>query len=176
MLLPVEFSSMLFAKKLHCNQRRKYTNNPYFDHLAEVAGIASTAIDFHPEVDRGHFIAVCFLHDSMEDQDLTWSELAGHFGVVVADGVKWLTDCETGNRSTRKGLARLRLSDAPGWVQSIKVADMISNTSSISMHDKKFWEETYREEKRLLLDVLTRAAPYMIQLARQQLWLESLSN
>ena len=159
---------MLFAKTAHSNQRRKYTGNPYFDHLAEVAGIASAAIEFHPEVSRSEYTAVCFLHDT-QDQGVTRNELAGHFGSVVADGVNWLSDLELGNRSRRKELARLRLSAAPGWVQSIKVADMISNTSSISIHDKKFWEETYREENRLLLDVLTCAAPFMVEMARRQL-------
>ena len=31
----------MFAREVHKDQRRKYTNNPYFDHLAEVAGIVS---------------------------------------------------------------------------------------------------------------------------------------
>lgn len=36
------FKAMAFAREVHAKQRRKYTNNPYADHLAEVAGIVST--------------------------------------------------------------------------------------------------------------------------------------
>lgn len=32
----VAFNAMLFAREKHALQRRKYTNNPYADHLAEV--------------------------------------------------------------------------------------------------------------------------------------------
>ena len=63
--------------------------------------------------------------------------------------------------------SRQRLAAAPSWVQDIKVADMISNTSSIKMHDAKFALK-YLEEKRLLLDVLTLANPEILAIARAQ--------
>jgi guanosine-3',5'-bis(diphosphate) 3'-pyrophosphohydrolase len=72
-----------------------------------------------------------------------------------------------GNRAERKAASRARLAAAPGWVQTIKCADLISNTSSIVKHDPKF-AVTYLEEKRLLLDVLTKADPRLVAIARQQ--------
>jgi len=53
-----------------------------------------------------------------------------------------------------------------GGVQTIKVADLISNTGSIVEHDPKF-AVTYLEEKRLLLDVLTNADPRLLSIARE---------
>lgn len=158
------FRAMLFARDVHKDQRRKYTNNPYADHLAEVAGIVATVApgDLHDTM-----IATAWLHDSIEDQGVSDQILADKFGMRVLAGVLLLSDLETGNRAARKAASRLRLSAAPAWVQTIKVADLISNTSSIVMHDPKF-AVTYLEEKRLLLDALTQADPRLVEIARAQ--------
>jgi (p)ppGpp synthase/HD superfamily hydrolase len=156
---------MQFAREVHKDQRRKYTNAPYADHLAEVAGIASTVagtIISHEEM-----CAVAWLHDVMEDQKVGMHALVGMFGWCVANGVLLLSDLETGSRAERKRLSLERLSKAPGWVQTIKVADLISNTSSIVTHYPKF-AMTYLEEKRMLLDVMTRADPRLVEIAREQ--------
>ncbi len=76
-----------------------------------------------------------------------------------------LSDMETGNRAQRKAASRIRLGNAPGWVQTIKCADLISNTSSIVMHDPKF-AVTYLEEKRLLLEALTKANTRLLAMAK----------
>jgi len=162
----IAFEAMQFAREVHKDQVRKYTGNPYVDHLAEVAGIVATVSDLMP-VSRTVSSSVCWLHDSMEDQGVIWDALCARFGEVVADGVKWLSDLESGNRAERKSLSRERLAQAPGWVQTIKCADLISNTSSIVKHDPKF-AVTYLEEKRLLLDVLTHADPRLAEIARAQ--------
>ena len=158
-ILTVAYDAMIFAIEKHKTQVRKYTNCPYADHLAQVAGITAS-VNQSPIA-----IAVAWLHDCMEDQEVGYDELEDRFGIVVANGVQWLSDMETGNRKTRKELSRKRLSLAPSWVQDIKCADLISNTSSIVMHDQKF-AVTYLEEKRLLLDVLTGANENLIRIAR----------
>lgn len=155
------FEAMVFARQKHAAQVRKYTNNPYADHLAEVAGIVAT-VDERPGT-----IATAWLHDCREDQAVTGEEIENLFGIRVAVGVALLSDFEAGNRAERKAASRIRLADAPNWVQNIKVADLISNTSSIVMHDPKF-AVTYLEEKVLLLDVLTKAEPGLLALARKQ--------
>lgn len=154
--MSIAFDAMTFARAVHRDQRRKYTGNPYTDHLAEVAGIAMTCGWHYPEVHPDQFMAVCFLHDSVEDQGVTRDDLYARFGSVVTSGVLMLSDMETGNRAERKAQSRHRLAAAPAWVQTIKCADLISNTSSIVMHDPKF-AVTYLEETRLMLDVMTKA-------------------
>lgn len=163
----VAYRAMVFARRVHAPQQRKYTGNPYSDHLAEVAGIAMTVGWHHPEVHPDIFMAVCWLHDTREYQYVTAGELTDLFGTQVEYGVTLLSDLEQGNRAARKAAQRDRLAAAPGWIQTIKCADLISNTSSIVMHDPKF-AVTYLEEKRLLLDVLTKADPRLRQLARMQ--------
>jgi (p)ppGpp synthase/HD superfamily hydrolase len=153
---------MVFAMDAHKHQKRKYTGNPYTDHLAEVAGIVAT-IDSRPES-----IAVSWLHDCREDQGVSGARIEDLFGMRVAVGVAMLSDFEKGSRAERKAASRDRLASAPDWIQTIKVADMISNTASIVLHDPKF-AEVYLEEKRLLLDVLTQADARMIAIARKQI-------
>ena len=157
--------AMVFARSTHETQRRKYTQNPYSDHLAEVAGIVATVSGWHPDANVS--TAVAWLHDSVEDQGITEEFLVARFGLDVAAGVMLLSDMETGNREARKSAGRARLAKAPAWVQDIKVADLISNTSSIVMHDPKF-ANVYLEEKRLLLDVLKGANPSLLAIARGQ--------
>ncbi len=157
--------AMQFAREKHANQRRKYTNNPYTDHLAEVAGIVSTVSASHRTPLETQ--AVAWLHDCVEDQGVQIDELERLFGMSVATAVLLLSDLEQGNRAERKAASRLRLAAAPGWVQDIKVSDLISNTSSIVMHDAKF-AVVYLEEKRLLRDVLTKANPGLLAIARAQ--------
>lgn len=156
------FHAMQFAFQVHAVQKRKYTNNPYTDHLAEVAGIVATV-----DTDPTH-LAVAWLHDCIEDQGVLEADLKTKFGEDVATGVALLSDLEQGNRAQRKAASRDRLANAPGWVQTIKVADLISNTSSIVEHDWNF-AKIYLEEKRLLLDVLTKANPDLLRFAKQQL-------
>ncbi len=164
--MTIAFEAMQFARAVHSAQRRKYTGEPYSDHLAEVAGIvAAVADDALCETDT--MIAVAWLHDCVEDCGIDMDELLNRFGCIVTSGVLRLSDMEHGNRAERKAASRARLASAPGWVQTIKCADLISNTSSIVMHDPKF-AEVYLEEKRLLLDVMTAADPRLIAIARAQ--------
>lgn len=157
----VAYRAMLFARAVHATQQRKYTGNPYTDHLSEVAGIVATVstAPLH--------LAVAWLHDCVEDQGIKLEQLTRLFGSAVAYGVRQLSDMEEGNRAERKRLARERLGKSPAWVQTIKCADLISNTASIVRHDSKF-AVTYLEEKRLLLDVLTQADKRLWNLAAEQ--------
>ena len=160
--MSIAYKAMQFAREAHKDQVRKYTGNPYVDHLAEVAGIVATVA-----MDTEHSVAVAWLHDCIEDQGVSTETLREQFGDIVTSAVLKLSDLEIGNRAERKAASRVRLAEAPAWVQTIKCADLISNTSSIVKHDPKF-AVTYLEEKRLLLDVMTRADPRLVEIARKQ--------
>jgi GTP diphosphokinase / guanosine-3',5'-bis(diphosphate) 3'-diphosphatase len=155
------FKAMVFAREAHATQVRKYTGNPYVDHLAEVAGIVATVIP------ADIVMATAWLHDCIEDQGVKLEDISWQFGLQVANGVMLLSDLEKGNRAERKAASRARLAAAPGWVQTIKCADLISNTSSIVQHDRKF-AVVYLEEKRLLLEVMKDANPDLLAIAQAQ--------
>lgn len=151
----IAYHAMMFAREVHATQVRKYTSNPYFDHLAEVVGIAMSVGWREPQVRPDILMATAWLHDCIEDQGVTPFQLrAADMPEAVIEGVMMLSDLEQGARAERKAASRARLAAAPAWVQTIKLADLISNTSSIIKHDPKF-AAVYLEEKRLLLDVLT---------------------
>lgn len=215
------FAAMLLARKAHASQVRKYTGNPYSDHLGEVAGTVAAALGEQLARDLSFqgtgpiglrllgtlhalrvaeapggspaecwttmalaedefmsclpltaaafleiAVAVAWLHDSVEDQGLAWEEILA-IDPWVALGVRWLSDLEAGSRATRKAQSVYRLSLAPGWVQSIKVADLLSNTASIAKHDPDF-AYTYLVEKHALLSALTRAHPVLLAMAWDQ--------
>ncbi len=162
-----------YAFKVHSKQRRKYTDAPYFEHLAEVAGLVSTVSNDHPNAQVT--LATAWLHDSIEDQAAQYHELASLFGESVAAGVLLLSDLEQGTRAERKAASRQRLATAPAWIQDIKVADIISNTSTIAIHDPKF-AKVYLKEKQLLLDVLTLANPSLLTIARSHINPPTTSN
>jgi GTP diphosphokinase / guanosine-3',5'-bis(diphosphate) 3'-diphosphatase len=167
--MSLAFDAMVYARQIHYGQERKYTGNPYHDHLAEVAGIVATVADYHhDEVDFDTIVATAWLHDTIEDHEVCCEDLRLLFGTVVGLAVHGLSDLEGGNRAQRKAAARERLARLPGWVQSVKAADIISNTSSIMTHDPKF-AKTYIAEIELLLDVLTGANPRLVNAARGQI-------
>lgn len=166
--MALTFLAMQKARALHRDQRRRYTGEPYVVHLAEVAGTVAAALAGSPFLDTA--VAVAWLHDSIEDTETTFDQLARTFDLEVADGVRWLTDCEPGNRATRKRLTRERLANAPGWVQTVKVADLLSNGPSIARFDPGFAWLYVREARALLDEGLTQAVPELRDMLSHELF------
>lgn len=69
-----------------------------------------------------------------------------------------------GNRVIRKGIDRLHLKNASNAGQSIKLADLISNSQSIVKYDQNF-AKVYLEEKEKLLEVLVKGDVSLYSLA-----------
>jgi guanosine-3',5'-bis(diphosphate) 3'-pyrophosphohydrolase len=156
----IVLGAIQFAQFAHRNQRRKYSGEHYFVHLAEVAAIVSL-YDNDPEV-----IAAAYLHDSVEDQDVDPEDIARATTPAVSEMVWWLTDSPltAGNRTVRKALDNDRLWRSPPQVQTIKYGDSISNTRSIVKHDPR-WAPHYLQEKRELLKNLNRGNPDLHRMA-----------
>lgn len=146
------YKAMMFARAAHAAQVRKYTGLPYWTHLAEVAGIVASSNVLSPIA-----LAAAWLHDTVEDTQVTSADIFDHFGPEVHVGVTFLTDPPStyGNRAERMAHQRERLARAPDWVQTIKFADNISNTSSILQYDPDF-AKVYLREKREALAVMER--------------------
>lgn len=157
----------VFATAAHAavSQLRKYTHEPYIVHPAEVVGIVMT-VEHTPEM-----LAAAWLHDVVEDTGVTIETIRAEFGNEVAELVGWLTDVskpEQGNRATRKAIDRAHTAMAPAAAQTIKLADLISNTKSIMEHDEKF-AKTYLAEKALLLEVMTKGNSVLMAEARRSI-------
>lgn len=163
----LEHRARLFATAAHAavGQLRKYTFEPYIVHPAEVAEIVRSVP--HTEAQ----LAAAWLHDVVEDTGVSIELIREEFGREVADLVGWLTDVsrpDHGNRAARKAIDRAHTAAAPAEAQTVKLADLISNTRSIVEHDPKF-AVTYLQEKRLLLEVLTRGDQGLLARARSQI-------
>lgn len=151
-----------FARQKHEQQQRKYSGEPYFNHLRDVAEAAAAAGL------SDYAVAAAWLHDVVEDQPVTIGEIELKFGPSVAEIVAALTDTPTvkggPNRAARKVMDRARLAAAGAEAQTIKCADLANNTSTIVMHDEDF-ARVYLPEKRATLQVLAKADPKMLKLA-----------
>lgn len=165
--LDVVDRARIFATAAHAavGQKRKYTGEPYIVHPAEVVEILRGRSYTTPEM-----LAAAWLHDVLEDTQVNPMDLDAMFGRDISLMVVYLTDVprDYGNRETRKAADLRRLSDAPFEVQTIKVADMISNTSTIVKYDPNF-AKVYLQEKAALLDAMTKADPVLVERARTHL-------
>ena len=153
-----------FATKAHEGQTRKYTGEPYIVHPLSVMEIVKT-VDHTEEM-----LMAAVLHDTVEDTDVTLQDIDREFGPVVAQLVEELTDVskpEDGNRAFRKGLDREHSAQASAQGQTIKVADLISNTKSITEHDPHF-AKVYMKEKALLLQLLDKADEILLKKAQKK--------
>ena len=155
--------ALLFAEYAHEGQTRKYTGEPYINHPVAVASLVAK---YHPY--RNDMIIAALLHDTVEDTAVTQDEIRQKFGEDVAWLVFWLSDVskpEDGNRVIRKEKDRKRISMAPAEAKTIKLADLIDNSSSIIKYDPAF-AKIYMKEKELLLEVLKEGNSALLGQAR----------
>ena len=158
--------AQVYAMAAHAavGQKRKYTGEPYIVHPAEVAKIVAGVPGSTPDM-----VAAAWLHDVVEDTGCTFTDVHMAFGIDIATLVGWLTDVskpEDGNRAHRKAMDRAHSAEAPAEAQTVKLADLISNSKSIMAHDPAF-AKTYLEEKRLMLEVMTKGDPTLMAEARK---------
>ena len=154
----VVHKAQVYAMAAHAavGQKRKYTGEPYIVHPGEVASIVASVPGSTPDM-----VAAAWLHDVIEDTGCTFTDVHMAFGIDIATLVGWLTDVSKptdGNRAKRKAIDREHTAQAPAEAQTIKLADLISNSKSIMQYDPDF-AVTYLAEKKLLLEVLTKGDP-----------------
>jgi (p)ppGpp synthase/HD superfamily hydrolase len=125
---------------------------PYIVHPIEVATIVQS-VDHTDEM-----IAAALLHDVVEDTEYTVADISKEVSPKVAELVEGLTDVskpEDGNRKTRKAMDKDHLAKQSAEVQTIKLADVISNSQDIKANDPSF-AKVYIEEMKALLEVLDK--------------------
>ena len=156
-----------FATTAHRNvgQLRKYTGQPYEEHLRSVADMVSTVTDDE------EMIAAAWLHDVVEDTPTTIEEIERAFGPDVRTLVEAMTDVsrpQDGNRAARKALDREHLARAPARAQTVKLADLLDNCQDICRHNARFGR-VYLTEMAALLEVLTAGDKSLRQKANKTL-------
>ncbi len=127
-----------FAAERHVEQRRKGAREePYLNHLVEVAALIAAATDGKDP----NLIAAAVLHDTIEDTETSHAELESHFNKDVADLVLEVTDDKKLPKQTRKDLQVQNTPKKSARAKMIKIADKTSNLRSILNSPPGNWDE-----------------------------------
>ncbi|MET0528484.1 MAG: HD domain-containing protein [Microvirga sp.] len=131
------------AARWHVHQRRKgAAEEPYVNHLLEVASLVAEATDGKdPEL-----VIAALLHDAIEDQEVPRGMIAEIWGEEVAQIVEEVTDDKSLPKDERK---RKQINTAPkksNRAKLIKLADKTSNLRAITASPSPEWSVKRRLE------------------------------
>ena len=159
-----------FAGNAHGEQR--YGDSLYTVHLEMVYNIVSR-YGFNDNVK-----VLAFLHDVVEDTEITVDQIKNSFDTYIGECVELLTDCDGKNRKERKQKTNKKLSETSNNdVLIVKTADRLANiiscivTKNIGLF--KMYQEEHNEFKKAvyrpgvcdkLWTLLDSAAEYKITL------------
>ena len=131
----------LFATAAHSaiGQTRAFSDGmiPYIIHPERVAQLVSEAQG------SAQMRAAAWLHDVVEDTNITIGQIKWHFGDMVADYVAGLTEDKESypTKAERKRAVADGLKNAPIEIRTIKVADLIANMEDLVLNYEKIKEE-----------------------------------
>lgn len=141
-----------FAKKSHEGQKRKFSGEPFYNHVYRVHETVKTYTD------NEDLHAASILHDVVEDCNIQAEQLEYEFNLVVAAIVTDLTNVYTKknypnlSRKERKLQELIRIGKISWSAKLIKLADRIDNVEDFKRNDEDC--EYYLKETRQLLEVL----------------------
>jgi len=121
----------LAARRHNGMARKGRGNEPYINHLAEVANLLSAAT----EGADAELVAAGWLHDSIEDTETTREELARKFSERVASLVVECTDDMSLPKAERRRLQVVHGPKKSPSAKLIKIADKISNIGARILPD-----------------------------------------
>ncbi len=117
----------LFAISRHGDQ--KYGEHPYSKHLTDVTNLLK---------EQGfdeYTVAAGWLHDVIEDTDVTFEDIFDEFGKTIARWVFACTDEQGANRKERHERTYPKLLVAGREAMAVKLADRISNCRNAVEHN-----------------------------------------
>jgi len=132
---------ILKARKIAemAHEGQKYGNHPYMHHIDNVVQIANE-LGYSTNV-----IISCYLHDTLEDTNLTKDKISELFGNHIASVVYAVKDEDGINRAERKSKTYVKIASMPDAI-AVKLCDRISNVrESIQGNDKLF--KMYKKEQ-----------------------------
>ena len=132
-----------YAARKHVSQRRKgVAQEPYINHLAEVAYLLAEATGG----DDTNLVVAGLLHDCIEDQGVTYEELVELFGDDVADLVRDVTDDKTLLKAERKRLQVEHTPHKSDRTKMLKIADKTSNLRAMAVSPPSGWDEQRKRD------------------------------
>jgi len=153
-----------FSAERHAKQRRKgEAQEPYVNHLAEVAELVATAT----EGKDANLVAAAVLHDTIEDTATLRGELASIFNTDIADLVSEVTDDKRLDKAERKRLQVSHAATKSPRAKILKLADKTSNLRSLVKSPPADWSLERRRE------YLAWAREVVEELRGANAWLEA---
>jgi GTP diphosphokinase / guanosine-3',5'-bis(diphosphate) 3'-diphosphatase len=132
-----------FAAERHAKQKRKGSGEePYVNHLAEVAELVAYATDG----EDANLVAAAVLHDAIEDTKTSRAELETLFNEDVAGLVAEVTDDKGLPKQRRKTLQVEKAASKSKRARILKLADKTSNLRSLAKSPPADWSEKRRKE------------------------------
>ncbi|MGI8425033.1 MAG: HD domain-containing protein [Actinomycetota bacterium] len=133
--------AFIAADKLNAGQMRKGTKVPYISHL-----LAVSALVMENKGTENERVAA-LLHDTMEDQQVSYEEIAELFGPKVADIVKSCSDANTDPKPPwrerkEKYLAHLS-SEASEGALRVALADKVHNAGTILADSRQVGDDVW---------------------------------
>lgn len=153
-----------FGQQKHAGQVRKFSGQPYFTHPSQVAEIVKQ-FSKDPEI-----IAAAYLHDTLEDTETTYDEIAVSFSTRVADLVQELTSVKEDSQKLGKAVyLSQKLNQMSPEALLIKLADRLDNVSDLGTTSESF-SEKYKKETRYILENLRRPLDASHSAIIKQIW------
>jgi len=158
---PSDISRLLraisFAAEKHRNQRRKDEEaSPYINHPIALAALLVTVGGIEDVV----VLQAAILHDTVEDTDTSFAELAEHFGEEVASIVREVTDDKNLAKAQRKQMQIDHAPHASRAAALVKLADKICNLRDVVDAPPAHWplerRQAYFDWARRVVDGLPR--------------------
>lgn len=125
-----------FAADKHRFQRRKGVDEePYINHPLELVNLLAN----YAHVDDPVVLLGALLHDTVEDTNTTFEELAARFGEEVAQVVREVTDDKSLPKATRKQHQIDHARHLSDRARLIKLADKTSNLRDLAKSPPDDW-------------------------------------
>jgi (p)ppGpp synthase/HD superfamily hydrolase len=150
-----------FAAQAHQGQLIPGSELPYLLHLNLVSMEILAALSAEPGHDGDLAVQCALLHDTIEDTDTSYEQIASMFGVKVADGVAALSKNPALEKSQQlvDSLERIELQPIEIWM--VKLADRITNLQPPPPHWTKEKIVRYRHEAIAIHTHLQTASPFL---------------
>ena len=129
-----------FALEAHGDQ--KYGTHPYEKHLEDVV---SHLKDFGDNA-----IVIGYLHDVIEDTEVSYQQVKDTFGSFIADCVAIVTDEPGTNRKERKKKTYQKMSNVSGDLElalTVKAADRLANIKACLIDSNQSLLNMYKSEQ-----------------------------
>jgi (p)ppGpp synthase/HD superfamily hydrolase len=135
--MTIACKARIYATAAHAavGQIRKYTGESYIQHPCAVVNLVLSV----PHTEQ--MIAAGWLHDVVEDTQVTLKDLDREFGPIVAGMVSDLTNVSKpsdGDRAAQKAIDLMHTAFTSPQAKTIKLADIIDNTRSIVRYNLDF--------------------------------------